>query len=579
MLMRHRITGFTACAGAALIVAGAVQAQTHGGGAAAAGAQGAAPLYDNLGDYHRTVSTYLPLAQRYFDQGYRLLFAFNLEEAERSFREAAKIDPTCSACQWGIAMALGPHINFPATPERTVAAAKAAAEAVRLAVAGKLTPVEQALAEAIAKRYSDPAPANPEGQSALDTAYAEAMRGVAKRFPGDADVQYLAIEALMNLHPWDLYESDGTAKAWTPEIVAMLEAALAKAPEHPGLCHLYIHAVEASATPNRAVTAAERLRTKMPGAGHLVHMPSHIFARVGRYADSALANERAVAADSVYLPDATNFMMYPMYAAHNHQFLWLSAMMEGRSAIAFVSAQETAARLPLEMLRSFPGFDAWKAYPYWTLVRFGEWRNVLALPVPDGEFPYLLAMARTARAIAFARSGELAAAEAERATAGEALAKVPAEAMEGFNPVTKLGAIALAFADAEILRARGDLAAAAATLEPAVTLEDGLRYSEPSDWYFPVRPWQGSLLLEAGKTKEAEAVFRKDLEKNVENGWALTGLAAALRRQGREQEAAAVDRRIGLAWSRADLELDRMAAPAERSARAATATGGGASGR
>ena len=544
-----------------MLASAPLAAQVH---APAPPAAGGAPLYETLGDVHRTVSTYLPQAQRYFDQGFRLLFAFNLEEAERSFREAAKIDPTCSACEWGVAMALGPHINFPATPERTVAASAAAKKAIELARSGKLTPVENALAEAVAKRYSDPAPTTPEGQSALDTAYAEAMRSVGKRFPDDADVQYFAAEALMNLHPWDLYEIDGAAKAWTPEIVTLLEAALARAPEHPGLCHLYIHAVEASSTPNRAVPAAERLRTKMPGAGHLVHMPSHIFARVGRYADAALANERAVAADSVYLPDATAFMMYPMYAAHNHQFLWLAAMMEGRSAISFTSAREAAARLPLEMLREFPGFDAWKAYPVWTLVRFGEWRNVLALEVPDGEFPYLLAVTKAARAIANARLGNLADAASERAGAADLLAKIPAEAMEGFNPVSNLGQIALALADAEIARGQGDLAGAVARLDPAIRLEDGLRYSEPSDWYFPVRPWQGAYLLESGKTKEAEAVFRKDLEKNVENGWSLTGLAAALRRQGREQEAAAVDRRVALAWARADLGLENLAAPPER---------------
>lgn len=544
-------------------------AQVHG---AAAPAAGAVPLYENLGEHHRTISTYLPLAQRYFDQGLRLLFAFNLEESERAFREASKVDPTCSACSWGLAMALGPHINFPATPERTVAAAAAAKEAVKL---GANAPaVERALAQAVAKRYSDPAPATPEGQSALDNAYADAMRAVAKSFPEDADVQYFAAEALMNLHPWDLYDVDGKEKAWTPEIVTLLEKALARTPEHAGLCHLYIHAVEASTRPERAVPAAERLRARMPGAAHLVHMPSHIFQRVGRYADSALANERAVAADATYLPAATGFMIYPMYAAHNHQFLWLAAMMEGRSAVAYAAARDTAARLPLEMLRAMPGFDGWKGYPIWTLVRFGQWQNVLASEVPDGEFPYLLAVTRVARSIAFARTGRTAEAESERAQAAEAYARIPADAAQGFNPVANLSAIALALSDAEIARAKGDLASAPRLLEPAIALEDGLRYNEPSDWYFPVRPVLGTMLLEAGKAKEAESVFRKDLEKNAENGWALSGLAAALRRQGREQEAAAVDRRLALAWSRSDLELERLAAPAQWPAKVAGTRGG-----
>lgn len=536
-------------------------AQSHGSVAATTGA---AALYDNLGDYHRTVSTYLPRAQRYFDQGLRLLFAFNLEESERSFREAARIDPTCTACFWGAAMALGPHINFPATPERTVAAAAAAREAVR--TAENATVVERGLANALVRRYSDPAPATPEAQTALDTAYAEAMRALAKLFPRDADVLYLAAEALMNLHPWDLYETDGREKAWTKEIVTLLESALAQAPEHPGLCHLYIHAVEASTLPDRAVPAAERLRARMPGAGHLVHMPSHIFQRVGRYADSSLANERAVAADATYLPDATGFMMYPMYAAHNHQFLWLAAMMEGRSAVAFSAAGDTADRLPLEMLRATPGFDGWKGYSVWTLVRFGQWVNAVALPLPDGEFPYLLAVSRAARGLALSRLGRSALAATERSVAAELFAKIPAEAVEGFAPVSTLSAIALALVDSELARAQGDFATAVTKLEPAVMLEDGLRYNEPSDWYFPVRHILGATLLEAGRAADAEKVFRKDLEKNPENGWSLTGLGAALRRQGRENEAVAVDRRVALAWSRADLDLEKLAAPAERPA-------------
>jgi tetratricopeptide (TPR) repeat protein len=541
-----------------LFTASAASAQGHGGSVAVAGA---APMFDNLGDHHRTISTYLPQAQRYFDQGLRLMFAFNLEEAERSFRAAVAIDPTCAICSWGVALALGPHINFPATPERTVAAAAAMAEAQRRA--GSAPPVERALIAALARRYSDPAPTTPEGQSALDIAYAEAMRAVAKSYPDDADVAYLAAEALLDLHPWDLYETDGTPKAWTPEIVALLERALAHSPDHPGLCHLYIHAVEASTRPERAVGAAERLRASMPGAGHLVHMPSHIFQRVGRYADSALANERAVAADGGYLPQAGDFLIYPMYAAHNHQFLWFAAQMEGRSAAAYAAARDTAARLPLEMLRAMPGYDGWLAYPVWTLVRFGRWQGVLAEPLPPAEFAYASAVAHVARALAQARLGNLEEAGRESAEAERNYALLPAEATQGFNPVSALSAIARGLADAECARARGDWDAAIAKLTAAVAIEDGLRYDEPTDWYFPVRHVLGPMLLEAGRNAAAEALFRADLGRNPENGWALTGLAAALRRQGRENEAAAVDRRLAFAWSRADLDLDRLAAPAE----------------
>ena len=542
---------------------GGIDAQDHGGTTPAAlGTEAAAPLFDNLGDHHRTISTYLPAAQRYFDQGLRLMFAFNLEEAERSFRAAVALDPTCAMCSWGVAVALGPHIKFPATPERTVAAAAAAAEA-RLR-ARSTTPVERALIEALSKRYSEPAPTTSAGQTALDTAYAEAMRAVAREFPHDADVAYLAAEALLDLHPWDLYETDGIAKAWTPEIVALLERALAETPAHPGLCHLYIHAVEASTRPERAVGAAERLRASMPGAGHLVHMPSHIFQRVGRYADSALANERAVAADGAYLPAAGNFMIYPMYAAHNHQFLWFAAQMEGRSATAYAAARDTAARLPLEMLRAMPGYDGWLAYPVWTLVRFGRAQSVLAEALPPAEFAYASAVAHVARAVAQARLGNLDDADKEIAEAERHYALLPAEAMQGFNPVTALAGIARSLAAAEVARARGDWDTAIAKLTAAVALEDALRYDEPSDWYFPVRHVLGPMLLEAGRNTAAEALFRADLARNPENGWALTGLAAALRRQGRENEAAAADRRLAFAWSRADLDLDRLAAPPER---------------
>ena len=389
------------------------------------------------------------------------------------------------------------------------------------------------------------------------------MRAVAKSYPDDADVAYLAAEALLDLHPWDLYETDGTPKAWTPEIVALLERALAHSPDHPGLCHLYIHAVEASTRPERAVGAAERLRASMPGAGHLVHMPSHIFQRVGRYADSALANERAVAADGGYLPQAGDFLIYPMYAAHNHQFLWFAAQMEGRSAAAYAAARDTAARLPLEMLRAMPGYDGWLAYPVWTLVRFGRWQGVLTEPLPPAEFAYASAVAHVARALAQARLGNLEEAGRESAEAERNYALLPAEATQGFNPVSALSAIARGLADAECARARGDWDAAIAKLTAAVAIEDGLRYDEPTDWYFPVRHVLGPMLLEAGRNAAAEALFRADLGRNPENGWALTGLAAALRRQGRENEAAAVDRRLAFAWSRADLDLDRLAAPAE----------------
>ncbi len=516
-----------------------------------------AALFDNLGAYHRAVTTRSPEAQRYFDQGMRLLYAFNLEEAQRSFEEATKLDPKCASCFWGAAMSLGPHINLPAQADRTRAAHAAAQRAASLAapaaLAADITPLEQALIAALVKRYSDPPPADAAAQTALDTAYAEAMRDVARRFPDDADAAALAAEAMMNLRPWDQWTRDGRPQPGTEELLATLERVLAKSPDHPGANHYYIHAVEASPHPEKGLAAAERLGNLEPGAAHLVHMPSHIYARVGRWEDASEANRRAIAADRDYLPKAGPLGFYFMYAAHNHQFLWSTALMQGRGAEALESARAVVAQSPVEMLRQMPGYDFMLEYPIWTLAKVGRWQEVLAEPAPPGDFLFATASWHTARGLALAGLGRLEEAEMELAAVRKAAAALPAEALVALNPARDVAAIAENLLAGEIAARRGDLAAAVERFEAAARTEDGLRYNEPPDWYVPVRHSLGAALLAAGRGAEAQKVWEEDLRRHPENGWALHGLAESLRLQ--KKDAAAVRRRFEAAWKKADVKL------------------------
>lgn len=507
-------------------------------------------LFGNLGAHHRPITTSQPEAQRFFDQGLAFLYAFNMEEAERSFRQAARLDPQCPMCHWGVAMSLAPHINFPAQNERTVAAHAAAKQA--LAVIQRGSAVEQALVRAVAKRSSDPAPSDEAGQTALDKGYADAMRKVTRRFPDDADAATLFAEGLMNLYPWRLWKQDGSPQPGTLEIVAALEAVLAKNPEHPGANHLYIHAVEASNHPEKALPAADRIAGLMPGAAHMVHMGSHIFVKVGRYAEASEVNRKAIAADLAYLPQTTNLAIYPMYVGHNYQFLWSTSMIEGRYHEALENARVTVSQLPLEMLNMEPGLDFMLGYPIWTQVRFGRWAEALAEPNPVGDFPYAEAVWHGARAIAFAAQGELGSAEAESAMLQEWAKKLGDEAEEGFNTAASLIALAEEVVRGSLAKHRGDIPSAVDHLQRAASLEDGFEYNEPPDWYFPPRHLLGQLLLEANRAGEAEQVFRTDLTQHPENGWALAGLAKALRQQGKTDELAAVEGRLAKAWGNAE---------------------------
>ncbi len=516
----------------------------------AAADEPSAPYFPDLGRYHRAITTKSRDAQRYFDQGLLLLYAFNLEEAQRSFEHAAHIDPTCASCFWGAGMALGPHINLPAQADRTKAAHKAAQDAMGRGRGAKA--VERALIEALAARYSDPPPSDAKAQRALDEAYAAAMRKVAARFPDDLDVQALFAEALMNLRPWDLWSKDGQPRPETPEIMATLERVLARDPRHPGANHYYIHTVEASPHPEKALDAADRLGG-LTRAGHLVHMPAHIYMRVGRYADAAEANRKAIAAEKVYVEKAQPKGFHWMYVAHNPQFLMAAAMMEGRRAEALAAAREATGYMHPEMLRQMPGYDFTLVYPQWVLVRFGSWEEALAEPAPPDDLRFARAMWHAARGIALAARSKPQEAETERASFETLAAAIPGDANEGLNPASRLLTIARELLAGEMAARAGRTEEAVTRLRAAVEAEDQLNYNEPSDWYYPARHHLGAVLLAAGRSPDAQAVYEEDLRRNPGNGWSLAGLAASLRQQGKTADADAARQRLEKAWARADV--------------------------
>lgn len=540
----------------ALATAGhADDAATHHDMAGMAPASGAAapPLFNDRGTYHLAISTKVAEAQKYFDQGMRLMYGFNLEEAERAFEQAEKLDPRCGMCAWGTAFSLGPHINLPALPDRTVKAHAAAQRAVKLLATA--TPLEKELIQAMAKRYSDPAPTTPDAQAKLDQGYSAAMHDVMQRHPGNLDVAVLWVESAMDVHPWDLYAPDGEPKPWTAEIVSTLETVLQKSPQHVGANHFYIHAVEASKHPERALAAAHRLGTMSPGDGHLVHMPSHIYERVGLYDQSAEWNRKAIEADNRYRAAVNPQGFYLMYVAHNHQFLMAACMMSGRYKEGLAQARAVEEVMPLDMLRQMPGFDLVIEYPTWTMVRFGKWNDVLGEPAPPQDFAYSRAVWHAARSMADAALGRLDAAQGERDSLVSIAAAVPTEATEGLNSAKTLLSIATNLANGELEAKRGNTDAAVTALQEAVKLEDGLRYDEPSDWYFPVRHVLGDVLLQANRAADAQAVYEADLDHNRDNGWALTGLAKSLQAQGKAKDAAAANMRLAKAWKDADTKI------------------------
>ncbi len=509
------------------------------------------PIFEGLGDHHRLVTTTSQEAQRYFDQGLVWTFAFNHDEAIRSFAEAARLDPRCAMAYWGIAYCYGPHINNPVmSEEQSTAAWKALQQA--LARREGASHVERALIDALAKRYADPPPAD---RTPLDRAYAAAMKEVWLANRDDADIGHLYAESLLDLQPWDLWTADGEPKGNTLEIISVLEAALAASPDHPGAHHLYVHALEASPRPEKAAKSADRLRKLVPGAGHLVHMPAHIDVQVGDWARAAEANVMAMEADCRYREVATRQGFYHIYMLHNPHFLAFAEMMRGRRASAIRAAREAIAGVPEGyQIDNAALVDGYMAIAIEVLMRFGRWDEVLAEPEPPARFPITVALWRFARGVSCAAKGLPAEARAEQGKFRAAVAKVPAGATLAINPAEKVLEIAAAMLEGEILFREGKVDEAIRELRRAVAVEDGLRYMEPPDWVQPVRHTLGAVLMKAGRLDEAEKVYREDLAIWPENGWSLFGLLKCLEARG-ATEAEGVRARFERTWAAADCEI------------------------
>ena len=509
------------------------------------------PLFDTLGSLHHPISTSSAHAQRYFDQGLRLVFAFNHEEAINSFEEAARLDPKTPMPYWGIALALGPNINMPM--DRTAEAR--AYEAIReaRAKAGIATTHEQAYIEALAARYSV---AEDAERQALDAAYAAAMQKVWAQYPMDANAGTLYAEALMDLQPWDYWTPEGKPKGRAEEIVSTLERVLSLDPNHPGACHYYIHAVEASAAPDRALPCAKRLADLMPGAGHLVHMPGHIYLRLGMYQEAVEQNKRASAVDQEYLAKRKLSGIYPhAYYPHNVHFLWSALMMEGRSEEAVKAARKLATLVPMDAATNEPALEEFTPSLAFTLVRFGRWQEILELPKPPEALKHTTAIWRYARGMALAGLKRFEDARREHHALAEWAKTLPPDRMVGITPVTDLAAIAERALAGEIAAREGRYEDAIPALREAAALEDRLRYYEPPLWHIPVRHLLGAALLEVEQPAQAEQVYRTDLRHHPHNGWAIFGLQQSLLAQGDMKEANSVKKEFQTAWARADIEL------------------------
>lgn len=506
-----------------------------------------APRLQNLGSHVFPVSTKSEQAQRFVNQGLNLSYAFNHAESGRAFREAARLDPSLAMAYWGQALVLGPNINAAMDPKDEPRAHELAQKAVSLKATA--SPREQALVDALALRYTGRA----DDRAANDKAYAAAMKRVVDRFPDDNDVAALYVEAMMDLRPWNYWTRDGEPHEGTAEIAALAEAVMRRDPRHPGALHLYIHLMEAT-HPARAVTAADTLMPLMPAAGHMVHMPSHIYQRVGRYDLAIKSNQLAVAADEDYITQCRAQGMYPMaYYPHNVHFLWFAATFDGQSAMAIEAAKKVGAGVTDAMLQEMPLLAGFRVVPLYALARFGKWDEVLGTPAPPAGNAFLTGVWHYVRGLARVSRGQLADADRElaslTASMGDPSLKEPL-----FSPNTSGAVLAIApeVLAGEIAAARKDFDRAIAHLEKAVRLEDALVYTEPTEWHYPPRHALGAVLLAAGRAAEAETVYWEDLRRNPNNGWALYGAWKALEAQGKRDEAGLAESRFRKSWVRAD---------------------------
>lgn len=507
------------------------------------------PLYEGLSKYHRTITTNSKKAQKYFDQGLALYYGFNHEAAILSFQQAIVLDSNCVMAWWGQAISSGPNIN---NPQMDSIAKIAAWENIKQAQEhlSEATPVEYSLITALSTRYDWPPP---ENRRELDVAYADAMREVYETFPHDMDVAVLYADALMNLRPWDLWTSEGIAQPGTDEIMTILEHVLEEQADHPGACHFYIHTLEASPHPEKALPAANQLRNRMPGAGHLVHMPSHIDIRLGNYEDAIIANSKAIVADSIWAP-AGGF--YTMYRAHNYHFLAYAAMFDGQEQLALSASKTMIEQLPLELVRAYPDFlDGFVAVPYHVMVRFGMWEEIIDLPAPAEDLYLTTAFWHYARTVAFAALGKVDEGNMEYQALLESYDQVPDSRLIGNNPGKTVLDIGLLMAKGELEYRKENYDEAFNLLRAAVEQDDALRYDEPWGWMMPIRHSLGALLLEQGNYAEAEAVFLKDLELHPNNGWALKGLLSCYQKTGKHTAAKVTKQLFANSWKRSDITI------------------------
>jgi tetratricopeptide (TPR) repeat protein len=511
-----------------------------------------APRLQNLGVHTFPVTTKVPRAQLFVNQGVNLAYGFNHAEAARAFAEAARLDPRCAMAYWGHALVLGPNINAPMNPEDEPKAFDLVQKAI--ALKSRVSPRERDYIDAVAARYTGKA----EDRRSADRAFAEAMRRLTVKYPADLDARAIFAESLMDLTPWNYWTRDGLPYPETSEIQASLEHVLAKNPNHPGGLHYWIHLWEATDTPERAEAEADRLLPLMPGAGHIVHMPAHIYQRVGRHADVVKSNLQAAKADEDYIAQCRAQGIYPLgYYPHNLHFIWMGATASGQSRLALDSARKVAGAIPHEALGTVPILQGFLVVPYWAMVRFGQWDDILADKGPRHDTPFTRGAWRYARAMALIAKDRIPDAESELAELKKVVADPALKGQVTFSSNTGYAILRIApeVIAGEIAAKRKDWNTATLHLDRAIRYEDALIYQEPPDWHAPVRQTLGAVLIEAGRADEAEVVYWEDLKKNPENGWSLHGLALALKAQGKPEDAARVEERLRRAWKDADVRL------------------------
>jgi tetratricopeptide (TPR) repeat protein len=510
------------------------------------------PLYRNLGTLHHTITTGSDKAQEYFDQGLRLTYAFNHDEAIKSFKQALAYDSTCAMCYWGIAYALGPNINLPMDSSVVRPAWDASYNAVRLSV--NVSPKERAYIDALSKRYSADPKAN---RASMDTAWARAIGTVSRNYPDDDDAAVLYAESLMDLRPWNYWSNAGKPLApSTKEQVKVLEQIVKRNPDHPGACHFYIHAIEASPDARKALPCAQRLGSLMPGAGHLVHMPTHIYIKLGEWDLAAEHNEHALHADEEFINERHPTGVYPLgYYTHNFHVMWYALNMLGRSEDALKTARTIGEKIPPDVVKQIPSLEYYSPALLYTWVRFSRWDDILRQPAPASHLRYTTGSWHYARALAYTAKDQPDSAAIEQDALVAIVETMPADLMMNLNSGKALLEIAKAHLAGEMAAEQGRVDEAVVQLQAAIQGEDQLIYEEPPAWYMPLRQRLGAILLSAGRPGKAEKIFRDDLDRRPENGWSLYGLAQSLRAQNKVKAAGKIEKRFEEAWKTADVKL------------------------